>query len=599
MTAVRRERHGAGHPAPEGPYEERTGRRGDLKYHAEMLRTLELVSELRSESRRTLQLGGDFREMGIVLHLVRNHVLGRLTTMSTLAHESGLSYSTAYRTIRAMIDGGLILRRARTATGRSFSLHPSPLLLERWQEFAWTTRRLVTAAATVADAPVSGPPSRRRRPARTGVVPSPSVLARKLQLSRGLRVLFHADPTSMAMGGLRRQFEMILGVGIRHRALSIDRLRNEIVRNGKRQWSAYDLVACDLPWFGDMISRGRLLPLDSLIAGSDLDLDDFLPDAIAGARRGGRIYGLPLLTTAELLFCRTDLFRAAGVSPPRSVDELLGAARRMHAAGREEGRAGIAWNGARGTALGHTFLFFMAAHGRPVVDLPRDGDGFRAGGDGGCRPRPAFDRPEARAAAELLRQLLACSPPGILSMTWIDRARAYQEGRVAMAYGHTTLAHLFELDETSPAWRQTGYLAHPTAPGVKPIVPLGGYSLTIPANVAPERIPAAWTALQAFTSASAAKLFVANGNLASPRFSLARDPEITALSPVIGAVDRLARDGTLRMWPRPPVPGISSLMTIAGEEIHDMLRGRKSIPEALATAQLRAERALREREGGP
>ncbi len=584
-----------GHAAPEGPYEGPTSDRVDLKYSAEMLHTIELISELRSEGQRTLQLGIDLREMGIVLNLVQNHFQGRLTTLSTLAYSSGLSYSTAYRAIDAMILRGLILRRERTATGRSFSLHPSPLLLERWQEFAYRARRLISASPKASERSLRGrrPRIRQGKANKLGVVPPPSALNKKLQLSRGLRVLFHADPTSLAMTGLRQQFEMILGVSIRQRALSIDRLRSEIVENSKKLLSSFDLIACDLPWFGDMISSGRLLPLNSLIAGANLDLSDFLPDALASVRRDGQIYGLPLLTTAELLVFRRDLLGEYGVSPPQSLSGLLEAASRLHAP--ERGTCGIAWNGARGTALGHTFMFIMAAHGHPILRLAENSHGFCAEDAARECLRPAFDRPEARATAELLRELLAYSPRDVLSMTWIDRARAYAEGAAAMAFCHTTLTNLFELDENSPAYRKTGYLTIPTIPGARPISPLGGYALTIPANIAPERIPATWTAMQAFTSASAAKLFVANGNLASPRFSLAKDPEIAGMSPIIEFVDKIARNGTLRMWPRPPVPGISAIMSIAGEEIHDMLNGEKSISAALATAQNRADRAMQER----
>ena len=62
------------------------------------------------------------------------------------------------------------------------------------------------------------------------------------------------------------------------------------------------------------------------------------------------------------------------------------------------------------------------------------------------------------------------------------------------------------------------------------IAPLGGYALTIPANIAAERIEPVWIALRALTSANTTKLYLANGSLASPRFSLSRDPEIRALS---------------------------------------------------------------------
>ena len=55
---------------------------------------------------------------------------------------------------------------------------------------------------------------------------------------------------------------------------------------------------------------------------------------------------------------------------------------------------------------------------------------------------------------------------------WYDRANAYAEGRAAMAYSHSLLANLFELNDKSPAYRLTGYLPHPTALSGRPIVPL-------------------------------------------------------------------------------------------------------------------------------
>jgi multiple sugar transport system substrate-binding protein len=118
---------------------------------------------------------------------------------------------------------------------------------------------------------------------------------------------------------------------------------------------------------------------------------------------------------------------------------------------------------------------------------------------------------------------------------------------------------------------------------------MGGYSLAIPANIAANRIGEVWRALQAFTTASATKLYLANGSLASPRTSVSRDPEVAALSPLISAIDEMAGKGYMRMWPRPPVPGIADLIAIAGEEIHDVLSGTKTMREALSTAQGRAE----------
>ena len=72
-----------------------------------------------------------------------------------------------------------------------------------------------------------------------------------------------------------------------------------------------------------------------------------------------------------------------------------------------------------------------------------------------------------QAAAEYLRELIAFSPPEVLKMSWYDRAAAFADGRPAMAYSHSLLAPLFELNEKSPAYRRTGYLPHPTGPALR------------------------------------------------------------------------------------------------------------------------------------
>src|SRR5205085_2203961 len=105
--------------------------------------------------------------------------------------------------------------------------------------------------------------------------------------------------------------------------------------------------------FGDMASRERLRPLDDLIAGSALELGDFVPDAVASASWCGKCYGIPVMTTAEMLVWRTDLLQEAGVRAPSTIAELIEAARRLHAP--KKGLHGLAWNGGRGTPLGHTF----------------------------------------------------------------------------------------------------------------------------------------------------------------------------------------------------------------------------------------------------
>jgi multiple sugar transport system substrate-binding protein len=582
-------------PTPEGPYEVSDEPGGATNLNRNMIRLLDFTEQLEEAGDSLLGLRRG-REMRLIVHLVRNYLSGQLTTSSSLAAASGLSYGTAMRTIAQMKRQGLILERARTATGKSVSLHPSTKLLDRWQDYAQQCRILVGSTFRLYVDDLEGEMksflARRRQGPQQAPSPSP-VLTSKLPLRRSLSTLVHADPTFMAMNGLRRHFEMMFGVKIASRALSIDRLRAEIIENSKLAVSKYDIVACDFPWFGEMAAAGRLLPLDELIAQSRFDTEDFHDDALASTRYRGRQYGIPILMTAEILVYRTDLLAEIAVAAPTTVAETLDVARRLHNPAR--GLYGLAWNGARGTPLGHSFIMIMGAFGQPVLNLRPTADGFDAERVEGEEMRPRFLSPQARDTAEYLRELVSCSPPNVLKMSWYDRAAAFADGQTAMAYSHSLLAPLFEFNEKSPAYRRTGYLPHPTGPAGRPIAPLGGYAIAIPANIAPERVSPIWIALQALTSAHATKLYMMNGNLACARKSVSGEPEVRALSPMLSAIDDMASRGFLRMWPRPPVPDISDIIAIAGEEIHDALTGRKTIGRALENAQNRADRLMRER----
>ena len=417
-------------------------------------------------------------------------------------------------------------------------------------------------------------------------IPPLQVLPEPLKLSGGMRVLVHGDPTFMVMENLKRQFEQVIGLPINQRAFSIDRLRAEALRNADRAASRYDIIAVDLPWAGEFAEKTILMPLDEIMDVARLDPADFHTAGWKAAHWGGRPYGVPAQTTPELLFYRRDLFAEAGLEPPATTDQVLEAARALHAP--QKGRYGIAWNAARGTALGHTVLMTMADFGQPVLDLPGMAGGFATDGLAARDYRVTIDTDRGLMAAEYLMDLLQYSPPDILSMSWYERVRPFAEGRVAMAYGYTLLAPYFEHDPASPAHGQTGYLPHPRGPGARNVAPVGGYVLGIPANLAPERVAAAVEALRVFTSPEAQKLYVQNGSRTNPRYSVGADAEVRRASPIFEAVDAMSWRDELQFWPRPPVPEITGIIQVCGEEFHDMLRGLVSPRAALRQAQERA-----------
>jgi multiple sugar transport system substrate-binding protein len=556
---------------------------------ADLETMVRFLEELHVEVDSALEPNAPNPYLNMVLHLIRSHLEGRLVTASTMVSASGIPYATATRKLADLQAAGLVEQRPRTKTGKSFSLHPSHGLLETWSQLADRLHRLVqnSFAASPADTKVTDYYFGGSYMQGQTLIPPPRVLPSPLNLAGGLRILVHGDPTFMVMENLKRQFEQIVGTTISQRAFSIDRLRQEALRNATRAGSRYDLIAVDLPWIGEFVSKGVLLPLDSVMDLDRLDPGDFHAAGWQAAHWGGRPYGVPSQTTPELLFYRRDLFARAGLTPPATCQDVLAAARTLH--DPRHGLHGIAWNAARGTALGHTVMMTWADFGQPIVEMPEIAGGYDAGTLDRRDVRPTIDTPQGLEAAEYLMALLEFSPPDILSMSWYERIRPYAAGRIAMAYGYTLLAPYFELDTSSPAHGQTGYLPHPHGPSGAPIAPVGGYVLGIPANIPAERIDAAVEALIAFTSPEAQKLYIQNGSRTAPRYSVGTDPEVRRLSPIFEIVDQMSWRDELQFWPRPPIPQISEVISICGEEFHDMLRGVTTPRDALRRAQARAE----------
>ncbi len=475
---------------------------------AEMLGTIAFLESLCDEIDTAFEPNTPNPHLNMCLHLIRSHLEGRIVTSSSLAASARVPYATAVRKLADLTASGLIEQRPRSKTGKSFSLHPSGALLNAWIQLGDRVRRLAVQSFVPEShsAPASEYYFGGSYMQGKALIQPPSVLPHPLTVPGGLRILVHGDPTFMVMENLKRQFEQMVGTKINQRAFSIDRLHEEALRNAARTASRYDLIAVDLPWIGEFAEKGVLLPLDAVMDVDRLDPGDFHTAGWRAAHWDGRPYGVPSQTTPELLMYRRDLFADAGLEPPRTSDQVLAAAKALHEPRR--GRYGIAWNAARGTALGHTFIMACADFGQPILNLDPIAGGFDADQLARDDLYPTIDTPRAEAAAEYLMALLDYSPPDILSMSWYERIRPYAAGRVAMAYGYTLLAPYFELDPSSPAHGTTGYLPHPAGPLGATIAPVGGYVLAIPANLPPERHEAAVEALIAFTSPEAQKLYV-------------------------------------------------------------------------------------------
>lgn len=557
----------------------------------ELLRILDFADSNRLMAEKSTRLSTVDPRWNIISFAIRRHLEGKLVTVTSAAMAAEVPYGTAMRRITELIDEGMLLKRPKSRTGKSFSLHPTRQLIEEYERFAAELKK--TVAKTFGFSDDEG----RSEDFFFGgyymasrILPYPNAMRVGVGYRRKFRILGSTDPTFQTLSRLSSTLEELCGTDLEIINLPLDQLLPEIMRNAAQRESGYDLIAVDLPWIGQLAEAGIIEPLTGPMAEAGFNASDFHNAALRGSAWQGVQYGLPIQPTVELLFCRADLFARAGLELPDNTEDLIQAAKALHRSSFAQ--AGIVMNFGRGIPVAHSFIQTLADFGQPAINLRRVGDDYDMTNLDAQNFRPLLNTGTAHQAAAFLLELLDYAHRDSLRCTWDQRIAIFAKGQAAMTYGWSVRASAIELDSMAEAHGRVSYVAHPRGPGARRVSPIGGFSLAIPARLNDARKAAAWKMMEYLTRPELLKWYVQNGNPSSPRFSTSADPEVQAASPLIGVIDGLERHGAVQSWPRPAIPEFSQLLDVLGEEIHALLRRDKPIPQALNSAQNRVERIM-------
>lgn len=558
----------------------------------ELLRILTFVDSNRELSEKRTSLATVDPRWNIVSYAMRRHLEGHLLTVTSAAMAADVPYGTAMRRISELIDEGLLLKRPKSRTGKSFSLHPTRALIAEFESFAMQLKAMVgnTFGFTTGDGEM-GDFYFGGYYMASKTLPYPNAMRTGIGVDRTFRILSPVDPTFKTLSEFSSNLDELCGANIEIVNLPLDELHGEIMANAQQPVSKYDLMAVDLPWIGQLATERVIDPLDEIMGEERYNPSDFHNAAYKGSSWNNNQYGLPIQPTAELLFCRSDLFAEAGLAIPTTTDELLLAARVLHRSSFS--MSGIVMNFGRGTPVAHSFIQTLADFGQPIINLDPLGDDFNVSMIEKENYRPRLDSDAAHETAEFLLELGAFAHKDSLRCNWDKRISIFSKGEAAMTYGWSIRAAAFELDPTSPAHGNVKFAPHPHGPGARTVSPIGGFSLAVPAGLDITRKKASWKMMEYLTRPEMLKWYVLNGNLTSPRFSTSVDPEVQASSSLISEVDAMERRGELQTWPRPPIPEFSSLLSVLGDEIHLMLQGAQSVKEALSKSQNQIDALMR------
>lgn len=557
----------------------------------EYLRILRLIEISRTRFDARVDVGQSDADWRMIAYLVKGSISGDPVTISSLIDVSGIAYGTAQRRIHALMDAGMIVKKARSTTNKSFYLLPSDGLLADFTAYVTEMKSLLARTVGLrgdedAEGFYFGGADRARD------VAAPASLQSQIgRLSEPLRFLLADDNYFGAMRNMWSDYRNNLGSRKSFTLKLLPALHSELRAALTDERPEYDVVAINTPWMGEFAQAGLLHRLDSYITDDNIRPADYHPSVWTNGQWNGGQFGIPIYITIEAMAIRRDLFEEQRIDPPRTFDQVIDAGRRLNNPARDF--YGIAWNGARGMPIASTFMILMGCCGVPIFDLGP----VRRQYDWASIPvrdlRPRIDCDEARIVLDYLRRLIEISPPDILQMDWDRRISAFTNGEVAMAYCWTMRATRFESDVRSVVKRRTKFIPQPKSALGASNNPIGGYLLAVPANVPEDRAQLAFRAISWLASPEAMKNRATEGLPVAPRFSVATDPEVAATSPIVQLVSNLSRHGLLCSWQRPPLPEYREIEFVLGNRIHSALSGELTVNEALSLAQSETEQAMR------
>ncbi|QMU78421.1 extracellular solute-binding protein [Streptacidiphilus sp. PB12-B1b] len=211
-----------------------------------------------------------------------------------------------------------------------------------------------------------------------------------------------------------------------------------------------DVLMLDNPDVAQIAATGALSPLsDYGITGAG-----YVPGIIAAGSYQGKLYGLAPAVNSLALFYNTDMFKAAGLTPPTTWAELQSDAKAL----TKSGRYGFAFSGVNTYEGTWQFMPWM----------------WTSGGD-----EKNIDTPQTAAALQLLTSLVkdGSASKSVDLWTQNDVESQFAAGKAAMMEnGPWNIAQLQQVKGLH--WASVP-LPTPTA-GQKVVSPLGGETYTVP-----------------------------------------------------------------------------------------------------------------------
>lgn len=374
--------------------------------------------------------------------------------------------------------------------------------------------------------------------------------------SVSIRVLAGSIPWTDFIKTKLPEFTAKTGIKVELESYPEDVLRNKAVVELTARSKDFDVYTTSPPQEMLMFANNNWIePLDSYIADSpEFAIEDFISGAISGSKLNGKTYSIPLFTERPVLYYRADVFKEKGLEPPKTFDELMELAAKLH--DPDNNFYGFVERGA-GNAAVTQFITFLR--------------GFGGDYQSADYKTATINTPEALKAFRYYGDILRkYGPPGVLNMNWGETSNIFTEGLVAMRIDNDSQYGRALDPEKSAVWDKTEFAVVPKGPAGLSVCNVAPWAVMIPSFSTKK--DAAWEFIKWSTSKEMSLLAMQHGQFGA-RQSTWNNPAATATLPpslVQAVIDSM---GTKYSIERPVTIQVGKTRDIIGTVIQAAIQG--------------------------
>ena len=347
-----------------------------------------------------------------------------------------------------------------------------------------------------------------------------------------------------------------------------DAQRQQMIQNANAKSDAYGILSLDNVWTAEFAANRYVvqLPQDQFP-----NVSEFVPPVLDSAKYKGNLYGIPFASDGGMLYSRTDLLQAAGIStPPKTWQELISDCDKIK--GTPQGAGVNCYAGQFQKYEGLTVNAAEAINSAGGVITDPEG-------------KPNVNTPEAKAGLDFLANGFKQGYIAKEALTYKEEEsrRAFQEGKLVFLRNWSYVYSL--ANKTDGSSKVAGKFGVSPLPGLNGpgVSSLGGHAMAISTYAKNKKTAVDF--INFYTSKENNTTQVTKASLAPVWTSIYDDPTLQKEQPYLATL----KASILGAQPRPKVVRYGDATLAIQDAAYGALQGTVTTDQALAQLQTKLE----------